>query len=48
MNQKELEQLINQGGGYHLEFKESLSASISKEICAFANADGGRVSQRYV
>lgn len=43
MNQKELEQLINQGEGYYLEFKESLSASISKEICAFANADGGRI-----
>ncbi len=43
MNKKELEQLISQGEGYHLEFKESLSTSISKEICAFANSDGGRI-----
>lgn len=43
MNKKELEQLINQGEGYHLEFKESLSTNISKEICAFANADGGKI-----
>ncbi len=43
MNQKELEQLISQGEGYHLEFKESLSASISKEIGAFANSNGGKI-----
>lgn len=32
---------IEQGEGYNIEFKEALSSSISRDICAFANAIGG-------
>ena len=37
----EIETLIQMGEGYHLEFKESVDKSLVKEVCAFANADGG-------
>ena len=40
---KELNALIEKGEGYRLEFKESFSSSISKEMCAFANSTGGRI-----
>jgi len=43
MNKKELLELIKTGEGYTLEFKENYSSSIDKEICAFANANGGRI-----
>jgi ATP-dependent DNA helicase RecG len=43
MNQEELKFLISQGEGYNIEFKESYSDSLGKEICAFANANGGRI-----
>ena len=43
MNEKELLALIQQGEGYNLEFKESLSDNFGKEICAFANANGGKI-----
>lgn len=39
----ELEFLINQDEGYNLEFKESVSGSLAREICAFANANGGKI-----
>ena len=39
----EIRFLINQGEGYNLEFKESFSNSIAREICAFANANGGKI-----
>jgi len=39
----ELEFLVKEGEGYNLEFKESFSNNITKDICAFANANGGRV-----
>ena len=35
--------LINQGEGYNIEFKESFSNNISREICAFSNANGGKI-----
>ena len=35
--------LIGQGEGYNLEFKVSYSSKIDKEICAFANANGGKI-----
>lgn len=38
---KKLEQLIATGEGYQLEFKENIDKSLAKEVCAFANADGG-------
>ncbi len=42
MDAKELEKLIHIGEGYTMEFKTSPS-HIAKEICAFANAAGGRI-----
>ena len=45
MKEKELEFFIRQGEGYNLEFKESFSNSLSlgRDICAFANANGGKI-----
>ncbi len=43
MNKKELLEFVQTGEGYTLEFKEGLSNSIGKEICAFANASGGKI-----
>lgn len=43
MDQSELSELIKTQEGYNLEFKETLSKSIAKEICAFANASGGKI-----
>lgn len=40
--EKELEQLIKTGEGYHLEFKEFLDKSLLEEVCAFANSSGGK------
>ena len=31
------------GEGYTLEFKESVSSSMGKDICAFANSSGGKI-----
>jgi len=43
MREKQLELLIRQGEGYNLEFKESFSDNIGKDICAFANTNGGKL-----
>ncbi len=43
MDKKELLELIETGEGYTLEFKESLSSSIGKDICAFTNSSGGKI-----
>lgn len=43
MNKNELELLLSQGEGYNLEFKENYSKNIGREICAFANASGGKI-----
>lgn len=43
MTEKQLEALIAQGEGFHLEFKESINSGLSKEIVAFVNAKGGVV-----
>jgi len=43
VNKEELSELIKTGEGYTLEFKENISSSIGKDICAFANASGGRI-----
>src|SRR3989338_2451946 len=43
MDKKELEFLLKEGEGYNLEFKEGDSSDLAKEICAFANATGGKV-----
>ncbi|MEW6669283.1 MAG: ATP-binding protein [Thermodesulfobacteriota bacterium] len=42
MDEKELNKLIRIGEGYTTEFKTSPS-HIAREICAFANASGGRI-----
>jgi len=38
-----IKDLIKTGEGYNLEFKESVGSNLGKEICAFANAKGGRI-----
>ena len=43
MDKKELLELVKTGEGYTLEFKEDYSSSIDKEICAFANGNGGKI-----
>jgi len=43
MNSDELRMLISQGEGYNIEFKRSLTREISKEMCAFANGNGGKI-----
>ena len=43
MNKNELKLLISQGEGYNLEFKENYSENLGREICAFANAIGGKI-----
>lgn len=35
--------MIKQGESFNLEFKESASDNLGKEMCAFANANGGRI-----
>ncbi|MCX6673461.1 MAG: putative DNA binding domain-containing protein [Methanothrix sp.] len=42
MNEQELQQILEEGEGQKIEFKESL-ASLDKELVAFANASGGRI-----
>src|ERR1035437_8775506 len=43
MTKEELDFLIQQGEGYNLEFKESYNPSVAREICAMANAAGGKI-----
>lgn len=43
MTELELQALISQGEGLHLEFKESINTGLSKEIVSFANAKGGTI-----
>ena len=43
MTKEELDFLIQQGEGYNLEFKEAYSPSLAREICALANATGGKI-----
>src|SRR3989344_242256 len=43
MNKKEFEFLISEGEGYNVEFKESFSSDLGREICAFANSNGGKI-----
>jgi len=43
MDKKELDLLIQQGEGYNLEFKEGINSDLGREICAFANANGGKI-----
>src|SRR3989344_2001188 len=43
MNKNDIIGLIKTGEGITLEFKESISNNLGKEICAFANAQGGKI-----
>ncbi|OGO76486.1 MAG: hypothetical protein A2Y23_01865 [Clostridiales bacterium GWB2_37_7] len=43
MTQADLEIIIQEGESYKIEFKESVDKSLIEEVCAFANASGGRV-----
>ncbi|MFA5434262.1 MAG: ATP-binding protein [Candidatus Paceibacterota bacterium] len=43
MKKEELEFLIQQGEGYNVEFKERYTSLIDKDICAMANATGGKI-----
>lgn len=43
MDKKELDFLLKEGEGYNLEFKETDSSDLAREICAFANATGGKI-----
>ena len=40
---KDLEAILSEGESYTLEFKESPDKDLPSEVCAFANASGGRV-----
>lgn len=42
MDAEELQQILEEGEGQRIEFKESL-ANLDKELVAFANASGGRI-----
>lgn len=43
MTQTEFEIILQEGESYKVEFKESADKSLVEEVCAFANASGGRV-----
>ena len=43
LSKKELQFIVDQGEGYNTEFKLSYSSNSAKEICAMANATGGKV-----
>jgi ATP-dependent DNA helicase RecG len=43
MTDKEFQNILSQGEGYNIEFKRSINKDLPKEICAFANASGGKI-----
>ena len=43
MKKRELKELVEQGEGYFVEFKEQIGVSLDKEMVAFANASGGKI-----
>ena len=40
---KDFDVILSEGESYTIEFKESADKSIPDEVCAFANASGGRI-----
>ena len=40
---KDLDIILSEGEGYSVEFKETADKTIASEVCAFANAAGGRI-----
>lgn len=43
MTMKEMDLILDEGEGYLIEFKESVSDSLAREMVAFANSSGGRI-----
>ena len=43
MTKNELENIIQEGESYKIEFKESVDKTFVEEVCAFANSSGGRL-----
>jgi ATP-dependent DNA helicase RecG len=43
MTKTQLEVIIQEGESYKVEFKESVDKTLIEEVCAFANASGGRM-----
>ena len=43
MMYSDIVEIIKIGEGYTIEFKEKISDSIAKDICAFANSSGGKI-----
>lgn len=43
MNHSDLDILLQEGEGSMLEYKETLSSSLSRELVAFANTVGGKI-----
>ena len=43
LNREEIENIIQEGESYKIEFKESVDKTFVEEVCAFANASGGRL-----
>ena len=43
MNKRQFEQILKSGEGAMVEFKKTVSSSIGREICAFANTIGGQI-----
>jgi ATP-dependent DNA helicase RecG len=43
MTDKQLEVVLEKGEGYLIEFKESLSGGLDRELVAFSNASGGKI-----
>ena len=41
--ENKIKDLIKTGEGYNLELKEKIGSNLDKEICAFANANGGKI-----
>ena len=39
----ELDVIVSEGESYTVEFKESPDKGLQSEVCAFANASGGKV-----
>jgi ATP-dependent DNA helicase RecG len=39
----DLDIILSEGESYTIEFKESADKSLPSEVCAFANASGGKV-----
>ena len=43
LSDTEFDYILQNGESYHVEFKERLNNSLSREITSFANASGGKV-----